>query len=538
MEMSDASKVPWEAPKRSEVLDLTHAGAKEYLAEQPASVRIIHICEDLEKGQATAAPAHEDFGSDKEGDVNAVPSSRSRLSATLHYSSKKISPLPRELPRLPPKREQRTWRILRHKVLSAYHRLFFIVFIANMIAFSALLMIQSQNTQTFAPKLSDLSTAAATNILAALLIRQEHVINTLYNICCMTPVWWPLRVRRSIAKIYHFGGIHSGCACSAILWFGLLTISLTMRHVNGDLNAPAVLAVTYILLTLLIFICISAVPAFRIYSHNTFEQVHRFAGWTSVGLFWVETLLVLRAQSSLPDADSYGILIVKSATFWILLIITFMVILPWVRLRKVDAFPENLSSHAVRIHFKYMQVSPSLGLRITDNPLKEWHAFAAIPEADGSSFSVIVSNAGDWTQRQIAHPERKYWVRGVPTTGIIRMAEIFNKVIIVTTGSGIGPCLSLMSSRPLNCRLLWSTPHPLQTYGESLIKEVFQADPEAMIIDTKISGRPNMVELTYHLVLEAKAEAVFVISNPSLTSKVVYGMETRGIAAFGPIWDS
>ena len=34
------------------------------------------------------------------------------------------------------------------------------------------------------------------------------------------------------------------------------------------------------------------------------------------------------------------------------------------------------------------------------------------------------------------------------------------------------------------------------------------------------------------------AEAVVVISNQPLTDKVVYGMMSRGIPAFGAIWDS
>ena len=37
---------------------------------------------------------------------------------------------------------------------------------------------------------------------------------------------------------------------------------------------------------------------------------------------------------------------------------------------------------------------------------------------------------------------------------------------------------------------------------------------------------------------EFDAEAVCVISNQKLTRKIVYGMMSRGIPAFGAIWDS
>ncbi len=114
-----------------------------------------------------------------------------------------------------------------------------------------------------------------------------------------------------------------------------------------------------------------------------------------MALFWVEILLVFNAQFKASGSDSLGILVVKSPAFWFLMIITFFIILPWIRLRKVEAFSEVLFNHVVRIRFKYMKVSPVMGIRITHNPLKEWHAFATIPEADGSSFSLIVSDVDD-----------------------------------------------------------------------------------------------------------------------------------------------
>ena len=56
--------------------------------------------------------------------------------------------------------------------------------------------------------------------------------------------------------------------------------------------------------------------------------------------------------------------------------------------------------------------------------------------------------------------------------------------------------------------------------------------------DTRVHGKPDMVKLTYRLVKEFEAEAVVIISNEPLTRKVVYGMMSRGIPAFGAIWDS
>jgi hypothetical protein len=88
------------------------------------------------------------------------------------------------------------------------------------------------------------------------------------------------------------------------------------------------------------------------------------------------------------------------------------------------------------------------------------------------------------------------------------------------------------------CRVIWSTPNPMATYGESIVNAVKDVDPRALIWDTRKEGRPDLVRMAYEMYVAEQAEAVFVISNPKLTRKVVYGMESRGIPAFGPVWDS
>lgn len=170
--------------------------------------------------------------------------------------------------------------------------------------------------------------------------------------------------------------------------------------------------------------------------------------------------------------------------------------------------------------------------------MTEWHAFATIPDADGSGFSVVVSNAGDWTKRHILNPPKSIWIRGYPLHGLLYTSKLFRRIVVVATGSGIGPCLSLMFADITPRRILWSTPHPEVTYGDGVMGAVLKADPKAVVWNTRTQGRPDMVQMTYDLVVESDAEAVFVISNPKVTRKVVYGMETRGIPAYGAIFDS
>ncbi|KAL8822709.1 MAG: hypothetical protein Q9191_006559 [Dirinaria sp. TL-2023a] len=492
--------------------------------------------QDLEKGIGADIIQHQ-LGANEVEEADDLPFRRQLGHSRQPFNDTGwISVPPKNLPQLPPKRARRIWRRLRHTLFAVYQRLFSIVLIANIVSIIIVLTTR-RNKQPPGPSLGNLATATAANLAVTILIRQEMVINALYTICCWTPYWFPLRIRRLVAKVYEFGGVHSGGGVSATLWFVLFVVFATRDFAQEDLDEPAVLALAYIILGLLLGICTLSFPRFRVVSHNTFERVHRFAGWLGVALFWAELLLLAKAQSRVPGSDRVGILVIKAPAFWFLLLITFYIILPWLRLRKVDVVPEKLSDHALRLHFRYTDLGPVMGIRITHSPLKEWHSFASIPGPD-KTFSLIISDAGDWTKKQIAETLPKYWVRGVPVAGVLRMAFVFKRIVVVTTGSGIGPCLSMLVSYPKSARILWSTPEPQQTYGDTIVQAVLNEDPNAMIINTRASGRPDMVALTYHLFIESQAEAVFIISNPSLTRKVVYGMESRGIPAYGPVFDS
>ena len=136
------------------------------------------------------------------------------------------------------------------------------------------------------------------------------------------------------------------------------------------------------------------------------------------------------------------------------------------------------------------------------------------------------------------NPPKKLWVRGYPIHGLLYTSKLFTRIVVVATGSGIGPCLSLLYADVTPRRVFWSTPAPAVTFGPGVVEAVKKADPNAVIWNTRVHGRPDMVFETYRLVRESNAEAVFIISNPKITRKVVYGMESRGIPAYGAIFDS
>jgi len=239
-----------------------------------------------------------------------------------------------------------------------------------------------------------------------------------------------------------------------------------------------------------------AYPAVRARVHNQFEWTHRFAGWTALALVWAHLVLVSVSQTA--PGQPIGPTLAQTPALYLVALTTLSIALPWMRLRRVKVIPEPLSSHAVRLHFDFTTPRPcsSIGMRITDRPLVEWHAFAAIPEPDGRpGFSIIVSKAGDWTTRIIKNPPTAIWTRGEPARGVLAIAPLFKRIVLVATGSGIGPCLPVIMERKVPVRILWSTKNPLRTYGKEMVDCVKAADENALIWDTESKGRARFDEV-------------------------------------------
>jgi len=180
-----------------------------------------------------------------------------------------------------------------------------------------------------------------------------------------------------------------------------------------------------------------AYPILRFKVHNTFENIHRWGAWFSLAILWAEIVFFARTH----------------------------------------------------LH----PTSPSLGLIVIRLP-------ACIPSRNGgrSGGSILISNAGDWTGSTIANPRPYYWVKGIPVTGVLCMARLFRSVVIVTTGSGIGPCLGVMQDIPdTKVRVIWSTPDSERTFGRGILDAVKEMDPQAVIWDTRTKGRPDLVKMAW-----------------------------------------
>jgi ferredoxin-NADP reductase len=133
-----------------------------------------------------------------------------------------------------------------------------------------------------------------------------------------------------------------------------------------------------------------------------------------------------------------------------------------------------------------------------------------------------------------------FYIKSHPKAGVLSLSLLFPRVVILTTGSGIGPALSSLLERPAtqHARLIWSTRSPLATYGSDIMELVDEADPDALILDTDQMGRPDLLQVVWDVARKERAEAVFVLSNERVVKMVVGGLESRGVVAYGPIWDS
>jgi len=419
------------------------------------------------------------------------------------------------------------WPTFRYALFTTYRRLFSLVFIANAIAFVIVMTRQAP--------LLDLVNAAAINLGVCGLARHNLVVNAMFASVQFIPRTAPLRLRRIASKVFHYGGVHSGCGVAACIWYIAFVGTLTYQYKPSP-KSTTVLVLAYVILALLVAIIVSAYPAIRFKMHDKFELTHRFAGWSVILLFW-PLLLVFASQQ-----PSMGAFLVRQPSFWIIIILTLAIIHPWAMVRKVKVIPEVLSTHAIRLHFDYTSIKFGQGISISKHPLRDWHSFAAFPDkldTPDTKFSLVISKAGDWTSDIIQNPPTHVYKRGVPVTGFGHVMLLYSRIVLITTGSGIGPCLNYLGAdnRPA-MKVLWQTRTPLKTYGQRLIDLVHQLDPEPVILDTNKGGRVDILPTAMKLYHDFNAEAVAIISNPKMTQQLVYDLECRGIPAFGPIFDS
>lgn len=305
-------------------------------------------------------------------------------------------------------------------------------------------------------------------------------------------------------------------------------------------TSPEIVVVAFAILSLLSLTSLAAFPLIRHLHHNLFERIHRFVGWIALSLLWIFITLTVSYDPKTKSYNNAGIgsKLIKQQEFLLTLGITLLIAIPWMTVRRVPVKVTSPSGHATIIKFEGGVKAGILG-RISPSPLSEWHAFGII--SDGKDEHMMLAGAvGDFTKTLVSNPPSHLWVRQVHFAGLPYLVNMYNRVLVVATGSGICVFLSfLLQPSAANVCFLWVTKGVEQNFGKE-IKEMLSghSKEEVIIHDTALLGRPNVSEMSVEAARKWRAEVVIVTSNPQGSRDVVNACKKSGIPAFGPIWDS
>lgn len=357
-------------------------------------------------------------GGIKEGDEEH---SETEEKAILASSTSKHSEKPQQPP-IPKKRASRLSIILLDQGLfTVYKRLFVLSMFLNILA----LVLAATGYFSYARNRAALFSIA--NILALTLCRSEAFLRLIFylTVKLLGRSFIPLHIKIAVTSLLQsLGGIHSGCGVSSIAW---LVYALVLTLKDRDNTSTAIIAVASAILSLLCLTSLAAFPLVRHLHHNIFERVHRFAGWTALGLVWAFVILTISYDpKSRSYSDNLGSKLIKTQEFWFTLTITVAILLPWLTVRRVPVNVSSLSGHASLIKFRGGVKSGILG-RISPSPLSEWHAFGII--SDGKTSHMMLAGAvGDFTKSLVSKPPTHLWVRTVHFAGLPYLVNLYDKV--------------------------------------------------------------------------------------------------------------
>ncbi|KAF8115120.1 hypothetical protein N665_0030s0155 [Sinapis alba] len=454
--------------------------------------------------------------------------------AILDSSSSKHSEKPQQPP-VPKKRVSRLSIILLDQGLfTVYKRLFVVSLFLNVIP----LVLAATGHFTYARNRASLFSIA--NILALTLCRSEAFLRLVFylTVTILGRSFVPVGLKIAVTSLLQsLGGIHSGCGVSSIVW---LVYSLVLTLKESGNTSTAIIAVASAILSLLCLTSIAAFPLVRHLHHNVFERVHRFAGWSALVLVWAfVTLTISYDPVTRSYTDNLASKLIRRQEFWFTLAITVAIVLPWLTVRRVPVDVSSLSGHASLIKFSGGVKSGILG-RISPSPLSEWHAFGII--SDGKTSHMMLAGAvGDFTKSLVSKPPTHLWARTVHFAGLPYLVNLYDKVLLVATGSGICVFLSLlMQQTKAEVYLIWVAKGLDDNFGSEIVNRIkaYPHQDRIIVHDTSILGRPNVSEMSVKASKKFEAQVVIVTSNPEGSRDVVNACKASGVPAFGPIWDS
>lgn len=203
---------------------------------------------------------------------------------------------------VPQKKGNRAYRWLRWNFGSVYRRIFAVAFLTNIVILITLAAIHKTRDDSYLTY-DACATATSSNLLVSLIVRNEHFVNIIFVLFGTLPKKAPLCIRRVIAKVYSYGGLHSGCNVSATLWYIAYLVLVSQEYLQTGMTPIqiCVLSFSYAIMAFLVAILVCAHPRMRSRWHNSFENTHRFLGWSIIFLFWTVVLLLAKVSATQQD---------------------------------------------------------------------------------------------------------------------------------------------------------------------------------------------------------------------------------------------
>ncbi|CAN1837190.1 Adenylate-forming reductase 03009 [Linum perenne] len=123
---------------------------------------------------------------------------------------------------------------------------------------------------------------------------------------------------------------------------------------------------------------------------------------------------------------------------------------------------------------------------------------------------------GDFTKSLVSNPPTHFWVRQVHFAGLPYLVNMYDRVLLVATRSGICVFLSfLLQPCRANVCLVWVAKGIEHNFGQE-IKEMMSRHPQDKVVvhDTGSMVRPNVSQMSVKIAKKWGAEVVIVTSNP------------------------
>jgi predicted ferric reductase len=397
--------------------------------------------------------------------------------------------------------------------------------------------------------LNEISTSifSVGNILVAVLIRNELILHLLYRLAVWTSVKIVYGKYYFNSSVHYIGGVHASCATWGFLWL-LVDQFQQLGNPSDPLSIvtesdPISIAISSILLTLLFIIILTASPPFRDKFHDTFEINHRYLGWSCLAIL---VLHQIRFQFIIALSQAYPLeTLLTNPVLLMIVVMVFSIFLPWISVQRFNNFKMHCPSQGVLVVTVPGSADVGTFARISLDGV-EWHSFSVAETSKSktgkSEINLIIGAVGDWTKNLIRQVEKgnlpkRLWVRRVKPPGFMFSINAYSRVVVIATGAGIAPVIPHVIKNGHKLCIVWIANEHKKTYGEK-IWSLLDSHPRCNIFDTGIHGRPNVEELVLGAVRDFRAQAVFCVSNQSVTKKLVKTCLEKGIPAYGATWDS